>query len=148
MSATARAPRTLTIALPEKFDGMPSLPSANQLTRWNFSGQRWRLGKLRKAYAEAILEAKALRGVPWGGPAQRATVTIKRVAARLLDEDNLIAGTKGLLDSLVRSGVLINDRPENLILVVTQEQVVKRRLLKGQSPAWRGVAVLVEEKTP
>lgn len=140
--------RILVLALPERFrSDLPSLPSANQTRTWLRLGQRWRYGQLSKAYAEAILEAKALRGIPWGEPAKRVIVTIKRVAARLFDEDNLIGGAKHLIDALVRAGIVENDRPENIRLVVAQERATKKKKpRRGEVQPWRGVAVSVVEE--
>jgi len=139
-------PRRLVLALPEKFgNGMPSLPSVNQTRTWLRLGQYWKYGKLAKAYGEAILEAKALRGVPWGDPAKRVTITVRRVAARLYDGDNLHGSPKHLIDALVRARIVVNDRPENVTLVVTQE-IAKYGRKKEERP-WRGVAIEVEEVT-
>lgn len=139
--------RRLSIALPEKFaDGLPSLPSANVVTRWNFGGQRWRFQKMRTNYANAVLEAIAARGLPWGRPCARARVTVERIAARMLDSDNATAGCKGLVDQLVKSGIIEGDDPSRLDLVVTQRIVKKVRKGKGAVlPEWRGVLVTVEE---
>lgn len=145
LSTPIREPRKLVLALPEKFgSGIPSLPSPNMVHRWLRLGQRWRFGDLSKAYSLAILEAKAMRGVPWGVPATRVRVTVCRSASRLFDPDNLTGSVKSLLDSLVKAGIVVNDRPENLSLAVSQERVTKPRGAKTPMP-WRGVKVVVEE---
>jgi len=42
---------------------------------------------------------------------QRAKVTVERYGARLLDDENLRAGAKPLMDSLVKEGILLDDNP-------------------------------------
>jgi hypothetical protein len=65
----------------------------------------------------ARLEAKCFPQ----SPLPKAKVTITRYGRRICDTDNLIGGTKMLTDSLVKEGILANDTPAHIELVVTQK---------------------------
>lgn len=52
---------------------------------------------------------------------KRRHVHIMSYRKKLVDDDNLIGGTKSLIDSLVANKILIDDDPEHLTLVVHGE---------------------------
>jgi hypothetical protein len=63
-------------------------------------------------------------GLPGKGEsAQRARLRITRCARRLLDQDNLYGGAKPLIDCLKSSGLIEDDSPEHIELIVRQERV-------------------------
>lgn len=55
-------------------------------------------------------------------PLQKARVTVTRHGKRILDTDNLYGGVKGLVDLLVKEGILANDTPEHVELVTKQQK--------------------------
>lgn len=50
-------------------------------------------------------------------------VKIKSFRERLLDEDNLSGGCKGLLDAMKRLGMIVNDDPKHVKVSYSQETV-------------------------
>lgn len=102
-------------------------PSLNQTLRMHWSAKRlahrmwgWQLLSClpRARWAEIMSN----------GPAARARVHITRHGSRLLDEDNLIGGCKGLVDVLKPPsksnpfglGLIAGDEPDKLALTVAQ----------------------------
>jgi hypothetical protein len=57
---------------------------------------------------------------------ERTLVRITRYACRSLDQDNLIGGCKACADCLKESGLIEDDSPEAIDLVVTQEKVFNK----------------------
>lgn len=79
----------------------------------------------RRDRQEWTLEiAAAVRAAP-GAPEFCATgfrnVTIHQVRRRRLDHDNLHASCKHVLDALVSAGLIVDDSPGWITLIVTQE---------------------------
>jgi len=64
----------------------------------------------------AKLEAKAFVAKPY----PRARVTITRHGRKICDPDNLIGGAKGTIDCLVREGIVEDDTPAHIELIVRQ----------------------------
>lgn len=58
--------------------------------------------------------------------AGRVKVSIIRRSTKLLDKDNLYGSVKFLCDALRHEGVIRNDDPESIDLVVTQEKCARR----------------------
>lgn len=52
-------------------------------------------------------------------------IVLVRIRGREMDPDNAIACCKTLIDGLVRGGLLVDDRRENITLTVDQEQAAK-----------------------
>lgn len=50
-------------------------------------------------------------------------VKIKSFRERLLDEDNLSGGCKGILDAMKRLGMIVNDDPKHVKVTYSQERV-------------------------
>lgn len=65
----------------------------------------------------ARLEAKVFPDKPL----PRARVTIVRHGRRICDTDNLIGGTKMLVDSLKHEGLIEDDTPAHVELIVRQQ---------------------------
>jgi len=97
-------------------------PSLNETLRWHWA---------RKKKAQDVMSwelqgspdiRKILSSIP------RASVSIVRHGSRLLDEDNLVGGVKGLVDVLKPPGkgnpyglgIIAGDEPDKLRLTVTQ----------------------------
>lgn len=55
-------------------------------------------------------------------PIEKARVTVTRHGRRILDTDNLYGGVKGLVDLLVKEGILANDTPDHVELVMRQQK--------------------------
>jgi hypothetical protein len=96
-------------------------PSLNPMLRqfWSLrhkDQKRWRW-LVRAARLEAKYHPVA--------PIQKARVTITRHGKRILDKDNLYGGVKGLVDLLVKEGIIAGDTPDHIELV-TRQQVVKK----------------------
>lgn len=53
-------------------------------------------------------------------PLLKARVTITRHGKRILDRDNLYGGVKGLVDILVKEGLIAGDTPDHIQLEVHQ----------------------------
>lgn len=60
------------------------------------------------------------------GLAVPVALTIHRYGWNLLDHDNLVGGSKGLVDLLVRYGLLVDDSPKWLSPTPVYEQTRKR----------------------
>ena len=60
-----------------------------------------------------------------GGNAGRITVRITRFGTKLLDADNLAGGTKYVVDALRYQGVIPEDNPQVIRLIVGQRKVKK-----------------------
>jgi len=139
---TAATPRRLVVELPEhlylgsgrRLLRVQSIPSANVFVAWNRARRFDRFTRLKAAYAVHVLAAKA--SARWRDPAQRVEVEIVRRCARAYDVDNAIAGTKYLVDSLRRGGIVVDDATANLSLTLRQER---------SRPEVRGVTVTVQE---
>lgn len=53
-------------------------------------------------------------------------VRIERRGIRLLDKDNLMGGTKAIVDALRYAGLIPDDNPEAIDLIITQKKVKKK----------------------
>lgn len=53
-------------------------------------------------------------------PLERASVTIERRSPRMTDADNCYGACKVCVDALKVAGVIIDDSPEHIALIVTQ----------------------------
>lgn len=94
----------------------------------------WRaLGKYQASLSSEI--ARQVPDIPGRQPFQRAIVTILRYSVQEPDEDNLIGGTKSLVDCfLVRStrhrlglGFVVDDAPANLTRVIRHIRCATRQ---------------------
>ncbi len=59
-------------------------------------------------------------------PFQRARITITQRAVRLADSDNFAARCKPAIDAVVRAGIVVDDSPDHVELVLKAERVKKR----------------------
>ena len=101
-----------------------ALPSLNVRDR-----QHWAAKQREKAkMATAVMVAIGGPRYRPSEPLQRARVQVQRYSAGTLDQDNLVASCKGLLDVLCRAstthpyglGFIEDDSPAHLELIVTQ----------------------------
>lgn len=91
-------------------------------------GQHWaHQHKLRKRWhwlvKAALLNAKFFDRPKYA----KATLTIERYGARILDSDNARGGAKCLTDQLVQQGLLLDDRP-----AVIGEPVIRQFVSKTE----------------
>jgi Holliday junction resolvase RusA-like endonuclease len=95
-------------------------PSLNPMLR-----QFWHLRhKDQKRWRWLVRAARLAAKYHPTEPLQKARVTITRHGKRILDRDNLYGGVKGLVDILVKEGILADDTPAHVELVV-QQRVTK-----------------------
>ena len=91
-------------------------PSLNRLF-----GLHWaKRMETRKKWQWLVRAARLKARVHLDAPLPKAKVTVTRHGRRICDPDNCIAGTKYLTDSLVQEGILLNDTPDHIELVVKQ----------------------------
>lgn len=93
-------------------------PSLNTVIR-----AHWRT-RAADLMAFRMLLRIAIRDLPRdiSKPSGRRALSIVRVSPRQLDRDNCYGGCKGLLDAMVREGLLIDDNDAHLDLHVSQEK--------------------------
>ena len=97
------------------------IPSVNEVNRWRYKRQHWRLKQEKNAWRVLLLSAgKDVRETQT--PRQ---VIITSVRKRLLDKDNLYGSVKLLVDSMVKLKWLVDDRPAYLDLEVRQKKIEK-----------------------
>ena len=97
-------------------------------SRNKFEGWHWRKkNRYRKAWQLHIWAACNGKPPKAAGPME---VKITSFRPRLLDQDNLSGGCKGLLDAMKRLGMLVDDDPENVKVAYTQHLARKRDGIK------------------
>lgn len=97
-----------------------AVPSLNVLLRMHWA-------KRRRLCDDAQREIMAQHGLPL--PARRRVARAVRIMSyrrRLLDKDNLIGGTKPIVDALKSCGFIWDDSPEWIELYVDQDVDTKR----------------------
>ena len=104
-------------------------PSGNQIKRWLYKGQTWRLSKLKELYRPILsicsVHYKAEEG-------ERRRVEFHSHRKRKIDDDNLIDGFKYLRDMLRVVGLIWEDSPKYLeaeYFQYTDRKNVKTRLI-------------------
>jgi hypothetical protein len=135
-----------------RFDLAQTTPLLNVTLRQHWSKRRRKDKGLAWAVKVAILESG--QAIP-AAPFQRARVTIVRRSVGVPDRDGLVGGVKGLVDCLLHPGpvtvvngkprflhptglgIVQDDGPDRLVLVVTAERV--------RSKADQGTSVTIEE---
>jgi len=91
-------------------------PSLNRML-----GHHWKnKHDLRKHWGWLVRAARLNAKIYPKAPLPKAKVTITRHGRRICDTDNLIGGQKILIDSLVKEGILENDTPDHVELIVKQ----------------------------
>ncbi len=91
-------------------------PSLNVTDRQHWAAKK----KERNHWASLILGKIRQHDIQKATGKRRLTIT--RVNTRLLDNDNLYGGAKGLVDELRLFGLVIDDKPEFCELIVQQEK--------------------------
>lgn len=85
-------------------------------------GETWsKRIKTRRRWAWLVKAARLEAKVFVETPFPRARVTITRHGRRICDPDNLIGGAKGTIDCLVREGIIADDTPDHIELIVRQQ---------------------------
>ena len=99
----------------QTFTIQKATPSQNETDRMHWAKRRL----VAKEWALLIQEQIALLGIT------RATgkrcLTVDRIGKKALDEGNLAGGLKGIIDELVKFGLLIDDDPKHMKLQVSQD---------------------------
>lgn len=80
-----------------------------------------------KDYAETVTLIAMLNRTMGQRTWQRATVTLTQRAVRLRDHDNFAASFKPGLDAIVRAGIIADDNPDCIDLVLRAEKVKTKR---------------------
>lgn len=81
-----------------------------------------------KAYGETVyLLAQSAKPPGFGSPWQRAVVTMTQYAVRVRDHDNMAASMKPGLDALTRAGIISDDNPTVIDLVLKAVKVAHER---------------------
>ena len=97
-------------------------------SRNKFEGWHWRKKNRHSKVWESHIWAACNGKVPKAiGPME---VKIKSFRERLLDEDNLSGGCKGILDAMKRLGIIVNDDPKSVKVSYGQEIIRKRDKIK------------------
>ncbi len=100
-------------------------PSANVLNKMHWAARYKLRGQWQWLVKAAILNERIkVKLIP------HAKITVERFSSRLLDQDNFIAGTKGLMDSLVREGFIEDDSPKHLTAKYVQHIGKPRTLIR------------------
>ena len=107
---TASLPPSLAIWLPI------ATPSLNEVNGWHWAKKH----KWTKQIGLLVRLTRARRAeVAWVRE-RRMQVTITRYGSRELDDDNFRGGCKGLIDALVREGVILDDSPRWVTVTYVQ----------------------------
>jgi hypothetical protein len=86
-----------------------STPSLNRSRGEHWAKAHRRSAKWQWLVKVARLDAKLFERIE---PLRRAKITIERWGPKLLDHDNMVAGAKQLIDSLVKEGFIADDNPD------------------------------------
>lgn len=100
-----------------------STPSLNVVWGGHWSKKH----ELRQRWAWLVRAARLKAKVYDPPKYPRARLTIERFGAKHLDHDNFVAGTKPMVDSLVREGFFVDDSPEHITATYIQHPGTKIR---------------------
>ena len=118
----------MTTMLPATVVIVYNVPSANQRDKWH-----WRKRHRDTKYAEALV-IHAAHGLPRAtGPRSCHVMSYRR--QRITDSANLSAGAKGLVDSLVRTGLLVDDKDS--LARITYDQAVMSKMPPELARLWQ-----------
>ena len=99
-------------------------PSANQ---WVY--KHWRAyHSIKKAWLDRLTIATIQHRLALKDPFQRVILHVERRGIRLLDEDNLVAGLKPIIDSLIKLGVVPNDTTDVIESIETKQVRVPHKI--------------------
>lgn len=91
-------------------------PSMNVMLRKHWTADR----KLKQHWTKLVWVA--VHGMKPQRPYSKARITITRVSPRVLDTDNCVGSVKHLCDGLRACGIIADDTPEHVELIVRQEK--------------------------
>lgn len=111
-------------------------PSNNKLLRMH-----WRAKEKIRADWQWMVKAAVLNDRIRVTSVDHAHVTIARFGPKLLDMDNFIAGTKYLMDSLVKEGFMADDSPAHLTATYVQHLGKRRTLIHIEAANGTGTAL-------
>lgn len=101
-----------------------AIPSANVLKRSLWNGNRHAYAKVKTAFALAAFAIAHQQKVSRAGGKRRIAITrLYWGQGKEMDHDNLVAGCKPLLDSLVKLELLVDDAPAHCEVTYRQERV-------------------------
>jgi len=87
-----------------------AVQSLNYLNKCHWAKRNRLLGQWQWLVKAAVLNDRIrVHVIP------KAKITIERYGPKKLDNDNFVGGAKGLVDSLVREGFLVDDSPDHLV---------------------------------
>jgi hypothetical protein len=99
-------------------------PSANQ---WVY--KHWRAyHSIKKAWLDRLTIALLPQRLVLKQPFQRVILQVERRGIKLLDEDNLVAGLKPIIDSLIKLGVVPNDTNDVITSIETKQVRVPHKV--------------------
>lgn len=106
------------------------LPSINEQQRMHWAGR----ARIKQRCLEYLMEARSLARKEkraWPKDLREFALRLERWSVRDLDEDNLVASHKSLIDAMKRDGglgLILDDSPKHmLVLKVTQSRTNKAR---------------------
>ncbi len=100
----------------------------------HFVGKHWSVKNKDSKEWEELIWAELNGKIPWAK--KKMAVKIRSVRKKLIDISNLWGGIKGLLDAIVRLGLIIDDSPQYLDLEVMQVKAC------GQEPGKTVVEIM------
>lgn len=110
--------RTIKITI-----GVPS-PSANE---WTY--KHWRAySRVKKRWLDLLSQAWLPQRLHLSEPLPRVILAVERVSIKLLDEDNLVAGLKPIIDGLRALGIIVDDTADRLTLGVMDQHKVPHKV--------------------
>ena len=99
-------------------------PSANQ---WVY--KHWRAyHSIKKQWLDRLTLATLPIRLDLRQPFEACILTIERRGCRQLDNDNLVAGFKPIIDSLIALGIVVNDTPDIITRLEPKQTKVARMI--------------------
>jgi hypothetical protein len=103
--------------------GVPS-PSANE---WTY--KHWRAySRIKKRWLDHLSIAWLPQRLHLSEPLPRVILAVERASIRLLDEDNLVAGLKPIIDGLRALGIIVDDTPDRFTLGMMVQHKVPHKV--------------------
>jgi hypothetical protein len=110
--------RTIKITI-----GVPS-PSANE---WTY--KHWRAySRIKKRWLDHLSIAWLPQRLHLSEPLPRVILAVERASIRLLDEDNLVAGLKPIIDGLRALEIIVDDTPDRFTLGMMDQRKVPHKV--------------------
>lgn len=107
----------------QTFTIQKATPSQNETDRMHWAKRRLVAKEWALLIQEQILKCGILKATG------KRRLTVERIGAKDLDDGNLYGGLKGIIDELVKFGLLIDDDPKHMKLWAGQG-----KLERGEKP--------------